>query len=76
VVVATRHNTPQHTATHCNTLQHPLVVATRRNTPQHTATHRNIPLLLGHLLLIFTSQINTLLGKIVFVWIFVNGEVK
>jgi hypothetical protein len=42
------------------------------NTPQHTATHCNVPLLLGHLLLIFTSQINTLLGKTGFVWIFVN----
>jgi len=41
-------------------------------------THCNTPLLVGHLLLVFTTEINTLLGKTGFVWIFVNmrSEVK
>jgi len=37
---ATRRNTLQHAAPHCNTPQH---TATRRNTLQHAATHCNTP---------------------------------
>ena len=39
-VCTTRHNTLQHTATHCNTLHN---AAQYCNTLQHTATHCNAP---------------------------------
>jgi hypothetical protein len=48
----------------------------KKSNLQHPAVAVSTHLLLDHLLLIFMSEINTLLGKISSVWIFVNMRIE